>query len=118
MKVFKVYDHECPICEKMALFDHSTILRLEVQPDYRTVELGNLLSPENPHMEDALLAQCVERYACNPDYTLDLPVYVVMSGKKYLGHLVGEHTATDLQTKLEEIINGAQDKKSQDTLYN
>ena len=112
MKVFKIYDRQCDVCQKMAKFDHGVINRLQVQPDYRTVELDHLLDPANPHFEDAVLAQMVERYACNPDYTLDLPVYMVLSGKTYLGHLVGEYSAPELQTKLEEIVNAPPNQES------
>jgi hypothetical protein len=113
IRITKIYDHGCPICEHMATFEGNVIFNLEAKPDFKVAELGRLLDPANENLWEQHLAQLAERYAVNPDYTIDLPVYMVTEGTNYLGHAVGELTATELRTKLQEIISVAQNKKSE-----
>ena len=121
MRIFKIFDLGCPTCEEMSQYDSEIILSLS-QPEqaieYRTRELGVILDPDTEDEDNAALAHYAEVYAVNPDYTIDLPVYFVLQGKKYLGHLVGEHNRDDLRTKLEKIISGSANKKSKDHLFN
>ena len=73
----------------------------------KAVALGTILDPNNENPFEGLIAQYAERYACNADYTIDLPVYIVTQGKKYVGHVGGEHTQQALQTQLQELVRNA-----------
>jgi hypothetical protein len=47
----------------------------------------------------------LERYAVNPDYTIDLPVYVLLTKQgQYRGHHVGAATVTELRDKIKECL--------------
>ena len=120
MRIFKIFDHGCPTCEQMSQFDSEVVfsLRQSDKPlEYRTRELGAILDPDTEDEDNAALAHYAEIYAVNPDYTIDLPVYFVLEGKKYLGHLVGEHSRDELKAKLEKIVSGASNSKSKDHLF-
>jgi len=117
-KIVKIYDVNCDVCQRMAEFDAQLILDMASKPAYRTVPLGQILDPDNQDPEDTALAHYAEVHAVNPDYTIDLPVYMVLSGKTYLGHVVGEQTGNDLREKLEKILNDTQNQRSKDHLYN
>ena len=113
IRITKIYDYGCPICEHMATFEGSVIFNLNTETQFQAKELGVLLDPTNEDLWEQHLAQLAERYAVNLDYTIDLPVYIVTEGTTYIGHAVGELTATELRTKLQEIISGAQNKESE-----
>lgn len=113
LTVTKIYDHGCPVCEHMATFDGKVIWDLEPKVTMHAAELGRILDPDNESNFECLIAQYAERYACNPDYTIDLPVYMVTKGKTYLGHVVGEHSRQDLQTRLQTIVSGASNQESE-----
>ena len=115
MKVYKIYDSLCPVCERMSQFDSDVALGLGT--GYKTRELEAILDPDNFSEEDATLAHYVEVYAVNPDYTLDLPVYVVLRGKTYAGHVTGDLDRREFETKLEKIVNGQENSKSKDHLF-
>ena len=117
MKIVKVYDNDCKICTAMSQYDSDIIGNLPSEPGYRTVQLSQILDPVNNDAEVATVAYYTELHAVNPDYTIDLPVYLVLEGKTYLGHIVGEQKAPELKQKLEEILNGKKDTQSQDHLY-
>jgi hypothetical protein len=114
MKIYKIFDYGCPVCEFMTTFDDSITFNLNPRPEYSVILLGDLLNSENAAMQ--YLARLVEVHACNPDYTLDLPAYMVLEGKNYVGHVVGEQTANELKTKLEGFINGKANTQSQSNL--
>lgn len=115
LTVTKVFDHDCPICEHMSAFDGKVIFDLKPSTNIHRVDLNSVLNPEETSSPEfnALLALLVERYACNPDYTLDLPVYLVTEGKSYVGHVVGEHTQAELTKKLQGILDDATNKESE-----
>lgn len=115
LTVTKVYDHDCPICEFMGTFDGKVIFDLKPSTNMKAMELGTILDPNQEKPFESLIALLVERYACNPDYTLDLPVYLVTEGKSYVGHVVGEHTQAELTKKLQGILDGATNKEGQAT---
>jgi hypothetical protein len=49
--------------------------------------------------------QCLERYALNPDYTIDLPVYVFLTKQgQYKNHHVGAATIPELREKIKECL--------------
>ena len=120
MRIFKIFDSNCSVCEEMSHYDSEVVLSLaypERKIEYRTRELGVILDPDSENPDDATLAHYAEVYAVNPDYTIDLPVYFVLEGKKYLGHLVGEQSRDELRAKLEGIVSGASNSKSKDHLF-
>ena len=112
IRITKVYDYDCPICEHMSTFDGKVIFDLQPPTHMSAIAIDRLVALDNEDPHDCFIAQLVERYACNSDYTVDLPVYMLTEGKTYLGHVVGEHTAAELRTKLEGINNAAQNKES------
>ncbi len=113
LTVTKIYDTSCPVCEHMGTFDGKVIFDLEPSTNMKAVALGTILDPDNENPFECLLAQYAERYACNPDYTIDLPVYIVTEGKKYAGHVGGEHTQQALRAQLQEIVTNAENSKSE-----
>lgn len=113
LTVTKVFDYGCPVCEFMGTFDGKVIFDLQPPTNMKAVALGTILDPDNEDPFECVIAQYAERYACNPDYTIDLPVYIVTEGKKYVGHVGGEHTQQALKTKLEEIVQNAADSSSE-----
>ena len=116
LTITKIYDHGCPVCEHMGTFDGKVIFDLTPPTHMKAVALGTILDPNNKNAFECLLAQYAERYACNADYTIDLPVYMVTSGKNYLGHISGENTQSDLKTKLQKILYDWSNTESQPTV--
>jgi hypothetical protein len=108
MLVTKVFDLNCPVCEAMAAYDKAVVSELELKAE--SINLDNLLNPDNENPFECRIAQYVEQYACNADYTLDLPAYIITEGKKYVGHIVGEQTAKELKEKLAGIVDGSNQK--------
>lgn len=97
----------------MSSFDGKVVFDLEPAVNIHRVSLETILNSEgsgSPQL-NAVLAHLTERYACNDDYTLDLPVYMVtksVAGNiQYAGHVNGEHTRAELRDKLQKIVNGA-----------
>ena len=97
----------------MGTFDGKVIFDLDPPTNMKAVSIGAILDPNNENAFECLLAQYAERYACNDDYTIDLPVYLVTEGKTYLGHVGGEHTQAELKTKLQGIIHAASNQESE-----
>jgi hypothetical protein len=97
----------------MGTFDGKVIFDLEPSTHMKAVALGTILDPDNEDPFECLLAQYAERYACNADYTIDLPVYIVTQGKSYVGHISGEHTQQALRTQLQEFVRNATNSESE-----
>jgi hypothetical protein len=113
IRITKVYDYDCPICEHMLTFDGNVIFNLGLKTHYGAVELGTLINSTEPW--NAVVFMLLERHAVNDDYTIDLPVYLVTEGTNYLGHVKGENTQDELRTKLQEILSRAENKKGAST---
>ena len=79
---------------------------------FSAVELGQILDNPDEKAEYTTYRYWLERHVCNDDYTLDLPVYLVLRGKDYLGHLNGEITQQQLREGLEEKLNAANSEGS------
>jgi len=104
--VTKVFDTNCDICKHMSKHDRATF---EGFPEigYQEVLLDNVINPADSARPITLqrIYQCLERYALNPDYTIDLPVYVFLSKQgQYKGHLVGAATIVELRDKIKECL--------------
>ena len=99
----KVFDHHCDICKHMSKHDRATF---ENFPEiaYQEVTLDSIINHEN-NLTKLRIYQVLEKYALNPDYTIDLPVYVLLSKQgKYQGHHVGAATIPELRDKIKECL--------------
>jgi hypothetical protein len=110
IRITKIFDYDCPICEHMLTFDGNVIFNLGLQTHYGAVELGTLSNSTEPW--NAHVYFLLENHVVSSNYTIDLPVYLVTEGTTYLGHTTGELTQAELRAKLEEVISSAKDKES------
>ena len=111
--VTKIFDYDCPVCSFMGAFDGKVIFDLEPSTNMKALPLERILDRNNEDPFECLIAQYAERYACNDDYTIDLPVYILTQGKKYVGHVGGEHSQQSLKTQLQELVKNATDSESE-----
>jgi len=101
--VTKVFDEGCDVCKHMSKHDRATF---ESFPElaYQEVILDDVINHEN-NLTKLRIYQCLERYALNQDYTIDLPVYVFLSKQgRYKGHHVGAATIVELRDKIKECL--------------
>jgi hypothetical protein len=80
--------------------------------NYQEVYLEEVLDNTNSAKPLTLqrIYQCLERYCLNPDYSIDLPVYMFLSKKgKYMGHLQGALAITELREGVKSIIGQLQE---------
>lgn len=99
----KVFDDNCDICKHMSKHDRATF---EGFPEiaYQEVKLDDVINHDN-NLTKLRLYQVLERYALNPDYTIDLPVYVLLTKQgQYKGHHVGVATIVELRDKIKECL--------------
>lgn len=100
----KVFSTGCTICEHMSRFDRAT---LEGFPEiaYQELDLDDIIDHDG-NATKARLYQIIERYALNKDYTVDTPIYIVMTTKgKYLGHHTGEATVVELRENIRHFLS-------------
>ena len=101
--VFKVFEEDCDICKHMSKHDRATFESFE-EIGYQEVKLDDIIAHNN-NLTKLRIYQCLERYALNPDYTIDLPVYVILSKQgQYKGHHVGAATIVELRDKIKECL--------------
>ena len=101
--VTKIFDKDCDICNHMSKHDRATF---ESYPElgYQEILLDDIINNEG-NLTKLRLYQCVERYALNNDYTVDLPVYVFLSKQgKYKGHHVGAATIVELRDTIKQCL--------------
>jgi hypothetical protein len=101
--VTKVYDNNCDICKQMSRHDKAVI---EEFPEigYQEILLDDVIN-HNGNFTKFALYQCLERYALNTDYTIDLPVYLFLSRQgQYKGHIIGAATIVEMRAKVKEIL--------------
>ena len=110
IRITKIFDYDCPICEHMSAFEGNVIFNLEAKNHFEAKELGSLLNSDD--VWNSYVSQLLERHAINDDYTIDLPVYLVTEGTNYLGFVKGDNTQHELRTQLQEILRRAEDKES------
>jgi hypothetical protein len=99
----KVFDKDCDICKHMSKHDRAAF---EGFPEiaYQEVLLDDIINHEN-NLTKLRIYQVLERHALNADYTIDLPVYVILSKKgQYKGHHVGAATIVELRDKIKECL--------------
>jgi hypothetical protein len=99
----KVFDKDCDICKHMSKHDRATFESFD-EIGYQEVKLEDIIEHNN-NLTKLRIYQCLERYALNPDYTIDLPVYVILSKQgQYKGHHVGAATIVELRDKIKECL--------------
>ena len=99
----KVFDNNCDICKHMSKHDRVTF---EEFPEigYQEVNLDDIIN-HNGNLTKLRIYQILEKYAVNRDYTIDLPVYVVLTKQgQYKGHHIGVATIVELRDKIKEMI--------------
>jgi hypothetical protein len=99
----KVFDKDCDICKHMS--KHDRVL-FEEFPEiaYQELLLDDIINHEN-NLTKLRIYQVLERHALNADYTIDLPVYILLSRKgQYKGHHVGVATIVELRDKIKECL--------------
>lgn len=104
--VTKVYDDNCDICKHMSRHDRATFESFS-EIGYQEVLLDEVINPGNSAKPLTLhrIYQCLEKYALNPDYTIDLPVYVFLTKQgQYKGHIIGSATVSELREKIKEVV--------------
>jgi hypothetical protein len=101
--VTKVYDNNCDVCKHMSKHDRAVYSEFP-EISYQEIDLDGVINHEND-LTKLRLYQCLERYALNNDYTIDLPVYVYLTKQgKYEGHHIGAATIVELRDKTKEIL--------------
>jgi hypothetical protein len=99
----KVYDTNCDICKHMSKHDRATFEGFD-EVLYQEVMLDDIIAHDN-NLTKLRIYQCLERYAVNPDYTIDLPVYVILSKQgQYKGHHVGAATIVELRDTIKQCL--------------
>jgi hypothetical protein len=100
---FKVFDKDCDICKHMSKHDRATFESFD-EIGYQEVNLEDVIAHNN-NLTKLRIYQCLERHALNSDYTIDLPVYVILSKQgQYKGHHVGAATIVELRDKIKECL--------------
>ncbi len=101
--VTKVFDKDCDICLHMSKHDRVTFESYD-ELAYQEVKLDDVIAHDS-NLTKLRIYQCLERYALNTDYTIDLPVYVFLTKQgKYRGHHVGAATIAELRDKIKECL--------------
>ena len=101
----KVYDADCDVCKHMSKHDRATFEDFS-EVAYQEVNLNDVIA-HGDNLTKQRIYQVLERYALNPDYTIDLPVYVMLTKQgKYRGHHVGAATIVELRDKIKECLEG------------
>ena len=101
--VTKVFDEDCDICKHMSKHDRATFENFD-EIAYQEVKLDDVINHEN-NLTKVRIYQVLERHAVNADYTIDLPVYVMLSKQgQYKGHIVGAATIIELRDKVKECL--------------
>ena len=99
----KVFDEDCDICKHMSKHDRATFESFD-EVGYQEVKLEDIIAHNN-NLTKVRIYQCLEKHALNPDYTIDLPVYVILSKQgQYKGHHVGAATIVELRDKIKECL--------------
>ena len=101
--VTKVFDTDCEICKHMSKHDRATY---ESFPEvtYNEMTLDEVINHGN-NLTKLRINQCLERYALNADYTVDVPVYVYLSKDgQYKGHSIGAASIAEIRDKIKECL--------------
>lgn len=94
MKVWKIFDEDCPVCSRMAEYDLETIAAM----GYDTV----ILSFENAALIPRV-AEYVKAKVMDSEGLVDIPIYILEVDDEFVGHLEGYNTKGELKRKLLQI---------------
>jgi hypothetical protein len=95
IRVWKIWDQDCPICTEMARFDRTEIHgRAGYYRDIRLEDVHN----------DARLAEYVKSNVMTKDGTVDIPIYIVEWRNVLIGWMQGLKERTQFRKELVEII--------------
>lgn len=99
----KVFAKGCEACEHMSRIDKPAFGGFP-EVAYQELDLDDIID-HGGNSTKLRLYQLIERHALNPDYTVDTPLYMLMTTKgKYLGHHTGEATIVELRDKIRGIL--------------
>lgn len=100
----KVFAKGCEACEHMSRIDRPTFDGFP-EVAYQELDLDDIID-HGGNSTKLRLYQLIERHALNPDYTVDTPLYMLMTTKgKYLGHHTGEATIVELRDRIKQILS-------------
>ena len=100
----KVYSPDCDVCQHMSRHDTAVFSEFS-DIDYHEVLLDDIIKHENDPTK-LRLYRVLERYALNPDYTIDLPVYAILTTQgEYKGHSIGAATIVELRDSVKEALD-------------
>jgi hypothetical protein len=99
----KVFDKHCEICDHMSRHDKSVIDGF-AEVAYQEIDIDSVID-HGGDLTKGRIYQCLERYAVNSDYTIDLPAYVFLhKNGKYMGHHVGAASLPEFREKVKQIL--------------
>ena len=106
MKLYKIHDHGCDVCKAMSKFD---VAVMEGIPEiaFEEISLDQVTAPHNTDRPITMrqLYRCIEEKALNPDYTLDLPVYVCLDKQgAYVNHLQGAYEVANFRDGVKSML--------------
>lgn len=96
IRIWKVWDHGCPICAEMAKFD-----RVEIRA--RSAYYRQLLLSEVPN--DERLMEYLKSNVVTEEGTIDIPIYVVEWRGSLIGYVQGQKDRMTFRRELIEIIS-------------
>lgn len=103
IRVIKVYEDGCPVCETMSRYDQSVFLGY---PSIGTTEIR--FEEIQDHYGKPFLQriyQLLEEHAVSSTYEIDFPTYLFLGEKDtYLGHLQGSMDLQEFRERVKEIM--------------
>jgi hypothetical protein len=106
----KIFDKNCDLCKHMSKHDRAAF---EEFPEiaYQELDLEDVINHQgNP--TKFRIYQLLERYALNPDYTLDLPAYLILTKQgAYKGHHIGSATIAELRDQIKVCLEDIPDSE-------
>jgi hypothetical protein len=106
MLIYKIFEESCDVCNHMKRHDKATFESFP-ELEYREADLNEVLDYASSEKPQTMLRlyQTLEKYALNPDYTVDLPVYIFMAKSgEYKGHHVGAATIVKLRDTIKQCL--------------
>lgn len=99
----KVFDKDCDICKHMSKHDR-VVFEEFPEIGYQEILLDDIINHAG-NLTKLRIYQVLENHALNPDYTIDLPVYAVLTKSgQYKGHHVGVATIVELRDKIKKCL--------------
>jgi hypothetical protein len=104
----KVFEEECEVCKQMERHDTAVFQEFD-EVVYHKVDLDRLIEGPRSQVEQVVY-NLLERHCLNPDYTVDLPVYLLVDTRgNYLGHHTGAATVSELRERVKTILSPEQE---------